>query len=86
MSSGKMRNVLTLRERVEVLKTLEKHPGMKLQHIAELYGYGETQIFMIVKCNYLILSTRESNLPITTKWVIIQNMLGLIKHCTSGIL
>ena len=49
MSSGEKRKCLTLKERVEVIKTLEKHPGMKMQSLAELFGCGKTQIFMIIK-------------------------------------
>ena len=65
MSSGKNRKCLTLKERVEVIKTLEKHPGMKMHSLAELFGCGKTQIFMIIKKKDSTLSMYEANMPKT---------------------
>ena len=67
MSSGKKRKCLTLKERVEVIKTLEKHPGMKMQSLAELFGCGKTQIFTIIKKKDSTLSMYEANMPKTDK-------------------
>ena len=64
MSSAKKRNYLF--KKVEVIKTLQKNPGMKLCTLAELFDCGKTLITNIIKKKELIWSMYEGNLSANT--------------------
>ena len=52
------RNYLTLKQKVEVIRTVEKNGGMSIR---ELLDCGKTQIAKILKSKESILSMYESN-------------------------
>ena len=66
MSSAKKRNYLTLKKKVEVIKTLQKNPGMKLCTLAGLFDCGKTQITNNIKKKEPISSMCEGNLSANT--------------------
>lgn len=52
----KKRNHLPLKTKVEVIKTLQKSPGIKLRTLAEMFQCGKTQIAQILKTKESLLS------------------------------
>ena len=55
------RTYLTLQKKVEVLKTVERNPGINTRTLGELFSCGKTQITQILKKKDSILSLHESN-------------------------
>lgn len=55
------RNCLSLKEKVEVIKTHEKNPGFNVRELAERFECGKTQIAKVLKSKESILSAYESN-------------------------
>ena len=63
----KKRTYLSLKQKVEVIRTLEKNRGIKTRELSQIFGCGKTQIAKILKNKDSILSTYEANLFETTK-------------------
>ena len=55
------RNYLTLKQKVEVIRTIEKNRGMSLRELSQQFDCGKTQIAKILKSKEPILSMYESN-------------------------
>ena len=60
-STGGKRHYLTLKEKVEVIKTAEKDRSMNQRTLAEKFECGKTQIAQILKKNESIMSLYKSN-------------------------
>lgn len=60
-AKSKKRNYLTLKKKVEVIKTLAKNPGMKMHSLAQMFDCGKTQIAKAIKKKDTILSMYEAN-------------------------
>ena len=61
MASKPKRNYLTLKKKVDVIKTAEKNRGMSIRELGEQFDCGKTQIAKILKSKESILSLYESN-------------------------
>ena len=62
MAAAKQRrNYLTLDKKVEVIKTVEKNPGINSRSLAMMFDCGKTQIGKILKDKVSILALYESN-------------------------
>ena len=61
-SGSQRRNYLSLEKKVEVVKHLEKNPGMSIRALGEIFGCGKTQIAQILKNNESILSLYQANI------------------------
>lgn len=64
--SAKKRNYLTLEKKVEVIKTLEKNPGMKMRSLAKMFDCGKTQVAKVIKGKDSVLSMYEAGMSKTT--------------------
>ena len=60
-TNAKKRKYLTLKEKVQVIKTMEKTPGMKTCELSQIFDCGKTQIGKIIKNKHSIWSTYEAN-------------------------
>jgi len=59
--ASKTRNYLTLEKKVKLIKHAEKHPGMGVRALGELFECGKTQVGVILKSKETLLSMYESN-------------------------
>ena len=50
-----------MKQKVEVIKTVQKNPGMNTRTLGELFGCGKTQIGKILKSKESLLSQFEAN-------------------------
>ena len=67
-TSAKKRKYLSLKQKVEVIKTMEKTPGMKTRELSRIFDCGKTQIGKIIKNKDSILSMYEANVSQTAKY------------------
>ena len=67
-----------LKQKVEVIKTVQKNPGMNSRTLGEMFDCGKTQIGKILKQKDSLLSMYESNASgsrvHTNKLLLYQNM------------
>ena len=61
--NGKARKVLTLKEKVEVLKYVSKNPGSSSRKVSDVFNCGKTQIQCILKNKEGIMHEFEKNAP-----------------------
>ena len=63
---AKLRNCLSLKKKIEVIKSAEKNPGITIRELAEWFDCGKTQIAKILKNKSSVLSSYESKAPNTS--------------------
>ena len=56
------RNALTVKKKMELIKTAESNPKLGVRKLAELYECGKTQISSIMKEKQSILELYEANM------------------------
>ena len=61
-ASKQKRNSLTLKQRVEVIETFQRSPGMNTRALGALFGCGKTQIGQILKNKESVLSQYAANI------------------------
>ena len=54
--ASKKRNYLTLEKKVELIKHVQKNPGISVRALGELFGCGKTQVGRILKSKKSLLA------------------------------
>lgn len=63
MASKQIRNFLTLKRKVDVIREKERNPSMTHRTLAEMFDCGRTQVAQIIKKKDSIMALYQSNAP-----------------------
>ena len=59
--ASKNKNYLELKKKIELIKTLQKNPGISIRALGGIFQCGKSQIAQILKNKEYLLATFESN-------------------------